>query len=196
MPADAQSSSPRREELLEAAYAFVQGNGLTDLSLRPLAAAIGSSPRVLLFLFGSKDGLIRAILDRARRDEVALISELQPGTDATVADVARQTWDWLGQPEHRPVLILWTEAYSRSLTDPAGPWSDFAASTVRDWLELLAAAQPAVRRRTKAAVAERTMALAVLRGGLLDLLATGDTDRVTEAVELAIRNLAPKAVDT
>jgi len=189
--APTQRSSPRRDVLLEAAYAYVQGNGLTDLSLRPLAAAIGSSPRVLLFLFGSKDELIRAILGRARSDEVALISELQPGTGATLTDVVRRTWQWLGRPEHRPVLILWTEAYSRSLTDPAGPWSDFASGTVRDWLELLAAAQSAARRRTKAGAAERTMALSVLRGGLLDLLATGDLVRVTEAVELAIANLTP-----
>jgi hypothetical protein len=51
---------------------------------------------------------------------------------------------------------------------------------VRDWLDLLA------RRQSPGdpgAEAERTLLLAVLRGALLDLLATGDTDRVTSAVE-------------
>jgi len=184
-----QTSSPRREELLAAAYAFVADNSLTELSLRPLAAAIGSSPRVLLFLFGSKDGLVRAILERARRDEMALISQIELGGDATVGEVVRRTWGWLNQPEHRPVLVLWTEAYSRSLTAPAGPWGDFAAETVSDWLRLLATAQPSSHRRSKAGAAERTMALAVLRGALLDLLATGDLPRINAAVDLAISRL-------
>lgn len=33
---------------------------------------------------------------------------------------------------------------------------------------------------------ERTVVLAVLRGGLMDLLATGETDRVTRAVLTAV----------
>jgi AcrR family transcriptional regulator len=37
-------------------------HGLGEMSLRPLASAIDSSPRVLLYLFGSKDGLVRALL--------------------------------------------------------------------------------------------------------------------------------------
>ena len=48
-------SSPRRAELLDASYGYVLNHGLNGLSLRPLAAAIGSSPRVLLYLFGSKE---------------------------------------------------------------------------------------------------------------------------------------------
>ena len=55
-------ASPRKQELLDRAYEYVLENGLTDLSLRPLAQAVGSSPRVLLYLFGSKDELTRALL--------------------------------------------------------------------------------------------------------------------------------------
>ena len=64
----ARAPSPRQSELLELAYQYVLQHGLTDLSLRPLAGSIGSSPRVLLFLFASKDGLVRALLARARTD--------------------------------------------------------------------------------------------------------------------------------
>lgn len=60
--------SARRTELLEAAYRYVLTHGLSELSLRPLAKAIGSSPRVLLYLFGSKDGLVRAQPARTRKD--------------------------------------------------------------------------------------------------------------------------------
>ena len=66
MAGDDSTPSARQGELLELAYQYALQHGLTDLSLRPLAMAIGSSPRVLLFLFGSKDGVIRALLGRAR----------------------------------------------------------------------------------------------------------------------------------
>ena len=58
MSASAPATSPRRQELLELAYEYVLEHGVGDLSLRPLAAAVNSSPRVLLFLFGSKAELI------------------------------------------------------------------------------------------------------------------------------------------
>ena len=175
--------STRKVELLELAYAYVLKNGLGDLSLRPLATAVGSSPRVLLFCFGSKEGLVRALLARARDDELALVrrlDDLDAGT--TLEQVVEQVWSWLADPGHRALLCLWVEAYGRSLIDPEGPWADFATASVRDWLDVFATHQPAKVRRTRAGAAERTRALALLRGGLLDLLATGDTSRVGAAV--------------
>ena len=181
--------SARQDELLELAYQYVLAHGLADMSLRPLAKAIGSSPRVLLFLYGSKDALIRALLDRARADELAAIDAFKEVEGAGLADSARQAWDWLSAPDHRLLLGLWVEAYARSLVDPAGPWAGFAAQTVQDWLGLLASTQPQARRRSPAGAAERTAVLALLRGAMLDLLATGDLARTTESVTLLLEAL-------
>jgi len=161
--------SPRRAELLEAAYAYALQHGLADLSLRPLASAIGSSPRVLLFLFESKDGLIRELLARARTDELHMLDLVRGDSDT---DPVRATWHWLIADAHRPLLTLWLEAYARSLVEPDGPWTMFARQTVEDWLALLGTVQP-----------KATLDLAVVRGALLDLLATGDAPRTTAAVE-------------
>jgi AcrR family transcriptional regulator len=180
-------TSARHTELLERAYAYVLEHGLSDLSLRPLATAIGSSPRVLLYLFGSKDGLVRALLARARTDELDLLASAR---HADLGETARRIWKWLAADNHRALLTLWVEGYARSLVEPDGPWADFARATVDDWLELLGAAQPARRRRTRTGAAERTLVLAVLRGALLDLLATGDTVRTTAAVHEHLRRLA------
>jgi AcrR family transcriptional regulator len=160
------------------------------VSLRPLASAIGSSPRVLLFLFGSKEGLLRALLARARADELALLDRVRKDSgDAGIATVTNALWGWLAAKRHRGLLTLWLESYSRSLVAPTGAWEKFAAQTVDDWLELLAAAQPPQRRKSSAGAAERTLALAILRGAMLDLLATGDHRRTTAAVEQAVRSL-------
>jgi AcrR family transcriptional regulator len=175
--------SARRAELLEAAYGYALEHGLVDLSLRPLAAAIGSSPRVLLFLFGSKDGLVQALLARARADEVALLDGA-PADATDLAATARVTWSWLREPGHRPLLRLWAEAYTRSLVEPEGAWAGFAAATVDDWLVLLARGQSVEERDTEIGRSRRTLALAVLRGCLLDLLATGDEQRVDAAMAL------------
>lgn len=178
--------SARREELLERAYGYALEHGLASLSLRPLAEAIGSSPRVLLFLFDSKDGLVRALLERARADELDFLRSA-PADDLAAA--ARRVWEWLAAPERRGLLTLWVEAYARSLVEPDGPWGGFAARTVDDWLDLLAAAQPVASSRTAAGAAERTAVLAVLRGAMLDVLATGDITRTTAAVRSQLRSV-------
>jgi AcrR family transcriptional regulator len=172
----ATATSPRRAELLELAYRYVLENGVATMSLRPLAAAVGSSPRVLLFVFGSKAGLIQALLARARRDELDFLGEVRSAAGARdLLTVMAELWGWLAAEEHRGVLTLWVEGYARSLADPDGPWAGFAAATVTDWLEVLADVGSPDG-------AERTLALAVLRGALLDLLATGEVERVTAAI--------------
>jgi AcrR family transcriptional regulator len=185
-----QPPSPRKEQLLDLAYRYVLEHGLADMSLRPLADAIGSSPRVLLFLFGSKDGLVQALLSKARAEELALLHAARgQGAAADLAEFAGHVWAWLVAPEHRALLTLWTEGYGRSLIEPDGPWTGFARCTVEDWLDLLADLQPPARRRTRTGATERTLVLAMLRGALLDLLATGDVDRTTAAVTTYLRTV-------
>jgi AcrR family transcriptional regulator len=177
----------RREDLLERAYDYVKANGMAQLSLRPLATAIGSSPGVLLFLFGSKDELVTALLARARADELEALAAVKDTGAYDVRNVAERLWRWLSSPDHQALLRLWVESYAQSLVDPDGPRSGFARSTVRDWLDLLAEAQPPRSRASAESEAERTLLLAVLRGGMLDLLATGDEQRVGDAVLRHVR---------
>ena len=182
--------SVRQQQLLEAAYAHTLEHGFAGLSLRPLAAAIGSSPRVLLFLFGSKEGLIRALLARARADELAMLDRLRAaGPSLDLPATMTAVWEWLSSDAHRPLLAVWAEAYGRALVEPDGPWAGFAEATVRDWLALIAGAQPHRHARSRTGVVQQTLALAVLRGAMLDLLATGDADRTTAAVTAYIAGL-------
>lgn len=205
MSGPAERPSARRDELLGRAYGYALEHGLADLSLRPLAAAIGSSPRVLLFLFGSKEGLLRALLARARAEELAMLPPHAPaghpggsehggpedgGTDGDgdgLAGAVRAVWAWLADPAHRPLLRLWVQAYARSLTEPDGPWAGFARATVDDWLGLLR-----TRGGPPPSPAETSLALAVLRGALLDLLATDDLPRTTAAVDLFLDRRTPR----
>jgi len=176
-------TSPRRDELLEAAYRYVLQHGLAEMSLRPLASAIDTSPRVLLFLFGSKEQLVRELLGRARTDELDVVRRWNEEPDARLADLASRLWTWMCRPENRPLLRLWVEAYARSLTEPAGPWEGFARATVADWLAIL-------ERAGDADPARATAVLALLRGALLDVLATGDVARTTRAVRAQLAQVS------
>jgi len=173
--------SPRRAELLDACYGYLLEHGLSGLSLRPLAAATGTSPRVLLFLFGSKEHLVRELLARARREQLALVAgSLDPDARGGFEVLTDRLWTLLSAPEQRAMVRLTYEAFLRSVSRDPGPWQGFAAETARDWLELLIAAQPDTPRAAAEATATRAMAL--IRGLLLDLLAAEDPGRVTAAV--------------
>ena len=135
--------SSRRVELLDASYGYVLDHGLNGLSLRPLAAAIGTSPRVLLYLFGSKDGLLRELLDRARREHLAQMTAAlsSASADGGFEQLAAHLWTWLSAPERRAMVRLTYEAFMLSIGHEPGPWAGFAAEAAQDWLNLLVDAQ-------------------------------------------------------
>lgn len=176
--------SARQQELLDAAYRYVLTNGAFDLSLRPLAVSTGTSPRVLLYLFGSKDGLVREILRRARDEQRELVRVVLADRPAN-RDSLDRLWAWLSAPEQRDTVRLFVEAYSLSLHPEPGPWEGFAQASVEEWLGMLGELEPSPGPA-------RTLRLAVLRGLLLDLLATGDVDRVTKAYRLHRRAMASR----
>ncbi|MGW9276725.1 MULTISPECIES: TetR family transcriptional regulator [unclassified Embleya] len=133
MTADAKPpTSARRDELLAASVAYVAEHGLAELSLRPLARAIGSSPRVLLYLFGSKEGLIREILEVGRAEQLALVTRAD-GRPGTARDTLDLLWTWLVAPERRGALRLFFDGYVRSFQGDA-PWSDFTVASLDEWL--------------------------------------------------------------
>lgn len=181
--AETHKPSPRREELLDASYAYVLEHGLIGLSLRPLAAAVGSSPRVLLYLFGSKENLLREVLARARSEQIAQLTSACPvGGPEDLGETARRLWTWLSASEQRAMVRLTYEAFMLSLSHEPGPWAGFAAEAAQDWLNLLMEAQVNVPRAE--AEARATRILATIRGLLIDLLASGDNERIAAAARI------------
>ncbi|MGH3432495.1 MAG: TetR/AcrR family transcriptional regulator [Thermocrispum sp.] len=174
---------PRKAELLDKLLTYSADHGLSGVSLRPLAAAVGSSPRVLLYFFGSKAELVRAVHQHARAEQLRVLDEALAGHRDPAAAM-RALWRWLADPAHHNVERFFFEGYARSLHDADGPWRGFGADSVHEWLPRIEAAVASSSGDAEATGgAEATLLLAALRGLLLDLLATNDTARVQAAAE-------------
>jgi len=119
-----------------------------------------------------------------RREQISLLKDALALDSAPPAgwfgELAGRLWNLLSAPEQRALVRLTYEAFLRSVSRDPGPWQGYAAETARDWLDLLVRAQPDTPRAL--AEARATRALALIRGLLLDLLASDDLERVTAAV--------------
>ncbi len=162
----------RRAELLDRAVDYVCRHGLAELSLRPLAKAIGSSPRVLLYYFGSKEALVVEIVRRGRARQRAMMMNLKL-TDRTPRQIARALWLEWSKPEWEPLTRLAFEVYALALSDRSR-FPGFLDDSINEWLD-------ALRGCTKT---QATLLIAGFRGFLLDLMATHDRARINRAVDL------------
>jgi AcrR family transcriptional regulator len=183
--------SARRQELLRRTLDYAAEHSLSDLSLRPLAKAIGSSPRVLLYLFGSKSGLIRDVLALNRAQQMDLLREATHSS-AGPRETLDRLWAWLIHPARDNLRRLFFEAYTRSAGNHDDAWRGFAEQSVNDWLPPLCALTDNDSAGPEA-TAEATLVLAVLRGLFLDLLATDDYERVTAAWRAFLAAHYPRA---
>ena len=174
----------RRNELLDAVAEYLLQHGLVDLSLRPLARAIETSPRMLLYHFGSKERLVVAALTRAREREMRLFSEWAPnmGADENPEQLARRAWAWMSDPATEPFMRLFFEVYGIALQQPAR-YAGFLDHAVEDWLRALTEGLEDAGVDRAAARRAATLIVALARGLLLDLLATGDRERIDAAID-------------
>ena len=177
MVQSAMPTSQARERLLAAAVRHALDAGIADLSLRQLAAAIGTSHRMLLYHFGSREGLLVAVTQAVEEQQRAALLE-----SGTTPQDARRSWERLSDPKLWPQERLFFELYAYALRGRPGT-EGFLDGIVESWVAPVAAALVEAGADERTARADARLAVAVVRGLLLDLLATGDRAGVTEAYE-------------
>ncbi len=163
----------RRRQLLDGLLEVCAAGGIGDRSLRELADAVGTSHRMLLHHFGSRDELLLAIVEEVERRQMAVLAQLplEPaeGFAAMWADVRR--------PELRAFECLFFECYARGAQGEQ-PFAQMLPGAVGTWLAQVDAASSGTVEPGWA-----RLGLAVIRGLLLDLVATGDEAGVNAAAE-------------
>ena len=182
----APTERPARERLLRDAIAYVAQHGLADLSLRQLAAAIGTSHRMLIYHFGSRDGLVVAVIRAVEAQQRELFAALEIEPTLSPGEMARRMWQHLSDPALWPNERLFFEMYGHALQDRSPAAAEFLRDIVESWLEPIAAMRRAQGVPDDAAHAQARLDLAMTRGLLLDLLATGDRAGADAAIEHGI----------
>jgi AcrR family transcriptional regulator len=161
----------RRKELLEALIDAFATGGIGGRSLREVAEAVGTSHRMLIYHFGSREELLLEIVEEVERRQTTMLDDLPDDP----ADAFAVMWADLRRPEMWPFERLFFECYSRAAQGEA-PFTRLAPAAVDGWLAEVDAhadgrADPGMVR----------LGLAVSRGLLLDLVATGDEAGVDAA---------------
>lgn len=179
------ASGEARRQLLDDAIDYVADHGLTDLSLRALAAELGTSHRMLSHHFGSKEGLWVAIIREVEQRQRATISDMTASSSASLADAMRGWWRHISDPSLWPNERLFFEVYVQALHGRP-PTSELLDGIVDSWLDPAAEMAEAMGVPREEARVFARLGVAVTRGLLLDLLATRDHAGVDAAMELWI----------
>jgi AcrR family transcriptional regulator len=177
-----QTESASRERLLAAAIDYAAEHGISDLSLRRLAAALGTSHRMLIYHFGSKEGLLVEVIRAVEQRQRDALAGLARDPSLSPAETMRRMWERLADPSLSPHERLFFEVYGQALQGRAhaAPLLD---GIVEQWLDPLTAFAIELGMPAGTARANARLWVAVARGLLLDLLATGDRRGVDEALE-------------
>src|SRR4051812_30554304 len=170
-PASTQMSA--RERLLAGAMGHVARHGVGDLSLRGLAAALGTSHRMLIYHFGSREGLLIEVIRTVEAQQRAALAEMLLDEEAPPEETMRRMWRRVADPALWPNERLFFEVYAQALQgrSHAEPLLD---GIVDLWVEPLARIAVARGEDEARARTEVRLGIAVTRGLLLDLLATRD----------------------
>lgn len=178
----------RPGELLDAIVAYLAKKGVAELSLRPLAKAVKSSPRVLLYYFGSKENLVAEAIQRLRERQRASFAKMREARYEQPSDACRAIWKHMSSPESEAAFRLSLETYSMALRHPKR-FGDYLKDSIEDWLQFLS--EPLTRKGVAAADARAfaTVVIAGFRGFMLDYCASHDRERVDRAVELWLGTL-------
>jgi AcrR family transcriptional regulator len=179
-----------RQQLLEGAIEHVSRHGIADLSLRHLAAALGTSHRMLSHHFGSKEGLWVAIVREVERRQQAVLADVAPLADATYETAMWAWWRHISDPVLWPNAALFFEVYGQALHGRP-PANELLDGIVDTWVEGAAAMAIARGLSPMDAPTYARLGVAVVRGLLLDLLATKDREGVDAAFGHWVRLTAP-----
>lgn len=177
-----------KRELLDRVVAYLAEHGVGDMSLRPMAAALGTSPNRIVHHFGSKQELLATALARATQIQEEVREQwLRRQPSMTQTNQLRKWWKWFDEsPANLALTRLGLEAATLEATH-TGLSGEVRAEQIGVWREhieqrlLLEGVPPGV------VVVEASLLKGLFTGLIVDLMATGDRQRLTKALELGLR---------
>jgi AcrR family transcriptional regulator len=168
-----------RELLLDRVVGYAARDGIADRSLREIAAGVGTSHRMLLYHFGSREGLLAAIVGAVEARQRAAMAALADRA-ATPRDLMLGLWDQVSSTALRPYVRLFFEVFALATRGAPGT-APLLSGLTAPWLDEAVAV--AARLGFPQDPVAMRLGVAVTRGLLLDLLAGADRAEVDAAYE-------------
>jgi AcrR family transcriptional regulator len=187
----------RRGELLDAVAEYVLAHGVANLTLRRVGEAVGVSHVTLQHHFGTKEELVGEIvehlLDRTFTPHAFYPDGLpEPGLDMETR--LRGLWEHLASPTGQRDIRLFLEVLAQSHYSDAG-YADAVRRSIEHRVEITSANIRGLGASEPEARVWATLLIALLRGLSIDLLATGDRERVQAALEVVVVDAERRAQD-
>jgi len=175
------TSATPKQKLLAAVVDAALAGGIADKSLRAIAEAAGTSHRMLIHHFGSREGLLVEVIQAVEERQRAVLRELTAGTGEPSAQTSYRFWEHLRSPDLAPQERLFFEVYGQALQGRS--WAvPLLEGIVENWAGPVAAVIEATGVSPQVARTVARLSVAVTRGLLLDVLATGDGQEVDAAM--------------
>ena len=174
----------RKDKLVESLIAYLLDNGLADLSLRPLAAGTGTSARLLIYHFGSKEALLTEVLEAMQAHVQNSFVQLLDNSSVRRPSKPplKLLWNWAIADENYRYLKLLYELQILAIQSP-DTYARYLDRTTDRWLDLaLAAMSPSLRTPAMA-----TLCTAVFDGLFIELMISSDRKRTTQALDCFIQ---------
>lgn len=194
IPVPGRESGPERsrDKMLARAMEIAAHGGISHLSLRQLATEMDTSHRMLIYHFGSQDGLIAEIVQQVEQQQLHALQLLMQDDGLTPVEQSRRFWEHVvdAAGTFGPLFFELTgqalqgRPHTASLLD----------QLVHMWLEPLTDLYARQGVPVDQAPAHARLGLAAARGLLLDLLVTGDRAGVDAALELLGRMVLAETV--
>lgn len=174
--------SSRKIELLDASLRYLVEHGVANASLRPMAAAVGTSPRILMFHFKSKEGLLQDVFEELNsRLQTSLRTMAATGFNPSRVPPLKRFWQWATSKENFPYFRLLYEAQIVALQNPK-EYGRYLQKASGDWqaatFDLMS---PSLKSKAMA-----SLCIAVFDGLMLERMGGGDLPRLTESLDLFI----------
>jgi AcrR family transcriptional regulator len=177
----------RRDEFLGKIVNDLLTHGAADLSLRPLAERVGTSARLLMYHFDSKEQLVAAALAEVRRHIGASLharaSEVRP---ETLRELVGMVWDWATEAPNQRYFRLLFEVDGLAMFDRLSFSEEVRRANSAVWITLIDGAASRLTQGGDLFSAHSTLILGTFTGLLQDFLSTGDRPRTTQALNALI----------
>ncbi len=182
------NESTKHADLVEAIASIVLQDGLDALALRGLADRLSTSGRMLLYYFGNKDAMIRAVLTHISERMTPLQDAASSGARVSAGQFLSAMMQASANPQIAPIMRVWTEVVARAARGET-PYREIADQIVVEWLDWInSRLRPDPDNDAKVRDAKARAILSIMEGlTILEMARPGTTD--------AARRLLPALLD-